>query len=431
MRMQRCPYCGAENSVKRSACYQCRKALRPEGARPTQPAAASRWDAIETARGGPRKRALRPARDATSPSAPRAPAAKRERPRSYMPPVRSALGHVRRMGVFFRELHILTESGIAIGPACRELERHAPGKLRGLAREMAQAVDAGQPISSVMQEHRDLLYPWHIGVVRAAEAGGFLPEAFDQIAHGYEVEWETRSALRLRLFFYVFMGVPALLLVIPSILMLAQPIPKDGWTPELAIETVVHHFRTVSLPIAVGLVALVVIWQALTATAWLQGVQERIVLRLPLVGRVAKAAALDRYLATLGLMMRGGLPIGRAAEEAALAAGNAGLTPRLLEMVPMLREGTPLSSALTETRAFDRETLSMAATGEVSGRLPDMLARAAGYYREENDAKRRMLLRVAQVMFGVLWLSVFGAVALIGVRTYFNFAFRIFDWMME
>jgi len=431
MRMQNCPHCGAENSARRNTCYQCQRPLSSQPEDQSPPAARSRWDMIETQPGAPKQRSLRPMPEAISSPAARAPAAGRPRPRSYMPVARRGLTHVRRMGVFFRGLHTLTRSGIALASACREMARQAPGRLRGLAQEMAQAAEAGQPISSVMERHRNLFYPWHIGVVRAAETGGFLPEAFDQIAQAYEVEWETRSALRLRLFVYLFFGLPAVLLVIPSILMLRQPIPKEGWNPQLAIQTVLYHSRTVSLPIAVGILAAALVWQILGATAWFQGVQQQIVFRLPVVGRLARATALDRYLATLGLMLRGGLAIAEAAEQAALAAGHAVLTPRLLQIVPAVREGMPLSQALGAARLLDADTVNMALTGEASGRLPDMLARAAGYYRQENEVKRRMLLRSAGIVIGVLWLCVAGAVFLIGVRTYLDFVFRLADWMMQ
>ena len=333
--------------------------------------------------------------------------------------------------MFFRELHTLTRTGISIAAACREVERRSPSNLRPVARDMAQAAESGETISEALAEHRSLFYAWHLGVIRAAEAGGFIPEAFEQIAHAYEVEWETRSALRLRLFVYGTLGTPAVLLSAPLILTIAQPIPAEGWTPQSVIDTVGHYFRTVSLPVAAGLVAIMLIWQMLQATLWFQTVQQMIVLRLPLVGRVAKTAALDRYLATLGLMLRGGLPIASAAEEASLAAGNPVLTPKLLDLVPGLREGVPLSRLLAETRVFDSDTLNMASTGEVSGSLPDMLARASAYYREENEAKRRMLLRLAGVLFGVLWICVFGALIYVGLQTYFDFAFRTYDWMME
>jgi len=283
----------------------------------------------------------------------------------------------------------------------------------------------------VMSQHLDLFYPWHIGLVRAAQAGGYLPEAFDQIAHAYEVEWQTRSALLSRLYFYVVFGLPPILVVIPLILMLNEPIPKEGWTPETVYETAAHYFRTVSLTAVVILAALVLIWQAFSATAWFQGIQQRIVIRLPVVGRVARAAALDRYLATLGLLLRGGIPVAEAADEAASAAGNASLSLKLMQVGPAVRDGLALAIALESTGTFDRDTLNMAATGEVSGSLPAMLSRAAGYHREEQEIKRRMLLRVAGIAFGLLWLCLVGVIGYLGLKVYFDFAFRVMDWMMQ
>jgi general secretion pathway protein F len=348
-----------------------------------------------------------------------------------MPTFRRPLLHIRRMGTFFRHLHELTRAGISIASACDQLSHRAPGRLRGLAAEMAAEAAAGQSISAVMERHPDLFYPWHIGLVRAAQAGGYLPEAFEQIALAYEAEWETRSALLWRLFFYLIFVLPLVLIVIPLILMLRQPIPREGWTFPQLLGVALHYLRIVSLPILIGLLALFLIGQAITATAWFQGLQQRLLLRLPVIGRVARATALDRYLATLGLLIRGGLPVAEAGEQAAQAAGNAALTPQLMQAAAAVREGVPLSQALESSGAFDRDTLHMAATGEVSGTLPEMLARAAGYYREEHSAKRRLLVRIGGIAFGVFWLIVIGALGIWGALSYFDFMFRGLDWMTQ
>jgi type II secretory pathway component PulF len=427
MRMQGCPHCGAENSVRRTKCYQCQGVLTTTDDGPA-PVASSRFEVIERVRGRPARRVLRPAQDASLSSAPEARAAPDAVTRAYAPPIRRPLRHVRRMSQFFRQLHAMTRSGMAIGPASRELERRGPRDLRVVARQIRDAAEKGEPISSAMEHNRHLFYAWHLGLVRAAEAGGFLPEAFDQIAHAYEVEWETRSALRLRLFIYTFFGLPAILLVLPIVRFMQQPIPRiDDWDTAYVIHEVLIQARNTSLPIAVGIIAAVLLWQALNATAWFAGIQQRLVMRLPIIGRLAQTHALDRYLATLGLMLRGGVPLGEAAEQASLAAGHAVLTPKLLATVPLLREGVPLSQALADARLVDADVLSMAATGETSGALPDMLTRAATYYRRENEAKRRMLLRAAGIAIGVLWLSLAGALFITGYLTYFDFLFRAGD----
>jgi general secretion pathway protein F len=338
------------------------------------------------------------------------------------------------MGVFFRSLQMLTQSGVVIGAACREMARQAPRNLRGLAEEMGQAADAGDPITTALERHRGLLYPWHIGILRAAEAGGFLPDAFDEIARAYETEWETRASLRPRLFFYVFLGLPAMLLVLPVVLYLRQPIPDfDQWDTQYVIDGLLGRFYAVSLPILIGIVVALVVWRLLSATSWFQGLQQRIVLRLPVVGRLARATALERYLSVMGLMLRGGLPIAEAAEHGAHASGHAVLMPRLLEIVPMLREGIPLSQAVGAIGVLDADTLGMAATGEASGALPEMLTQAATYYRKDNDAARRMLLRAAGIAIGVVWACLAGALFITQVVSYFDFLFRAGDkmWMEQ
>jgi type II secretory pathway component PulF len=429
MRMAACPHCGAQNSIKRATCYQCEQPLTPEQTTAPEsterPQAASRWEAIGTETG----RAPVPPMTSTSPSSVQAPA--EWRPRRFVPARRQALRHVREMGIFFRQLHAQTKAGITLTAACRELERSAPARMRPMAGAMTAATDAGSPISEVLDHYATFFYPWHLGIIRAAESAGFLPEAFDQIAQAYETEWETRAALRLQTFFYTTFGLPAVLIALPLILTVAQPIPEEGWTPQTLIATIIHLFQTISLPIAAGLLVLLLVWQGLQSTAWFQAVQQKVVLRLPLVGRVARAAALDRYMGTLGLMLRGGLPIARAAEEAAYAAGNAELTPKLLDFVPQLREGVPLARLLAESRLFDTDTLNMAATGETTGALPDMLTRAAGYYRADTESRRKILLQVAKVAFFLLWAGIAGGLFFLGLRTYFDFAFRTYDWMME
>ena len=437
MRMQKCPECGADNSIKRTTCYHCQKALLAPEQEPSAPAASSRWEALEPLHGQATRRVLRPAPDAAfaaAASRDEAPSAARPAPGRYVPSARRSLAHIRRMSQFFRQLATMTRSSLSLAAACRELQRTAPKRLRSLAAEMLEAAEKGAPISSAMERSQHLFYPWHLGLVRAAESGGFLPEAFDRIAYAYEVEWETRSALRLRLFVYVFFGLPAMLLVLPVVRFLQQPIPEiDSWDAQYVIDGLLAQVRSVSLPIAIGIIAVVLVWQLLGATAWFQGVQQCIVVRLPLVGSLARTHALDRYLSTLGLMLRGSVPLGEAAEQAALSAGHAVLTPKLLHIVPALREGVPLSQALGAERLLDADALGMAATGEASGALPDMLTRAADYYRLDNEAKRRMLLRAAGIAVGVLWLSLAGALFISGYLTYFDFLFRAGDklWMEQ
>ncbi len=192
-----------------------------------------------------------------------------------------------------------------------------------------------------------------------------------------------------------------------------------------------RNARAVCIPVVVGLICFIVVWQLLGATAWFQTLQQRVAIRLPFIGNIARRAALERYAATLGLMLRAGVPVALAAEEAALAAGHAALTPRLLDAASALRSGARLSQALAQAGVFGRETLGMIATGDESGETPDMLERVASYYRQENEGARRIVRRASWAVVGGLWSVLAGAIVIIGFRTYVGYIFRIDDWMRQ
>jgi MSHA biogenesis protein MshG len=437
MRMQKCPQCGADNSIKRTTCYQCQHGFtshvvaRSKGIEPPRkPEANSRWEAIE-----PVKRpAARPIQEsvpvrverppAEAMARPPAQAAPKPRPRGIVAP-RSSIKHVREIAQFYRELHSLIKAGITFSTACRELEHRLPHRFRPLVREMGVAADAGKPVSSVLENYRHLIYPWHLGVVRAAESAGALPEALDQIASAYELEWQTRAEVALRVFFYCGLGIPVLMLVLPVILMMNQPMPAHGdWTIEMTITYLRRFFLTASLPLGASVIVLMMTWRMLSATAWFQAVQHRVVLLIPVIGHVSKTGAVARYLSTLAMLLKAGVPVSDSADEAAMAAGNAALTPRLLAVSSKVQAGAPLAQALQETRVFDGDTLRLAGTGEMTGALPEMLGRAAQYLRDKHESQRRMLMRAAGVAFTLAAGIVVGYIVLWGFRSYFDFVFR-------
>jgi len=438
MRVQQCPHCGAENSAKRTTCYQCQAAFtsytvarreQPKGGK--RPAANSRWEAIEPVKRPPPPRPLSESVSARVEPAPTETPPPIAPPRRAVVKPRSSIKHVRDMAMFYRNLHALLKAGINLAAACHQLELRVPFRFRGLAREMATAAEAGKPVSSVLENYRELIYPWHLGVVQAAESAGSLPEAVDQIATAYEEEWKTRAQIALRLFLYGNVGLPLVLIAIPIILTINQPFPKEGWTHEYTLQLLRRFFLTISLPIGLGLLAFLVIWKILSGTAWFQAIQHRAVLLIPVVGEVSKTGARGRYLSTLAMLLKAGVPLSESVEEAAMAAGNAAITPRLLTIAPKVQRGVPLAQAMQETRVFDGDTLRLAGTGEMTGSLPEMLGRAAQYCLEKHESQRRNLMKLAGVAFTFAFGVIVCIVVVWGARSYFYAMFRGLEWLEQ
>jgi general secretion pathway protein F len=115
------------------------------------------------------------------------------------------------------------------------------------------------------------------------------------------------------------------------------------------------------------------------------------VLRLPLVGRIVRNVNSARFAATLATLTGAGVPLLRALEAARATLANAVLSRAALEAMAAVREGSPLARALGATGAFPPVLIHLAASGEATGELAQMLSRAAGNLSREVE-RRAMVL---------------------------------------
>jgi general secretion pathway protein F len=123
-------------------------------------------------------------------------------------------------------------------------------------------------------------------------------------------------------------------------------------------------------------------------------------LNLPVAGPLLRILNTARFAGTLAILVGSGVPMLRALQAAGETVGNLSLRTRISEATDRVREGLSLSRALrnpdeaaTGRRGFPPVLIHLIASGESTGRLPDMLARAAEMHSRE--AERRALLLTA------------------------------------
>jgi general secretion pathway protein F len=106
-------------------------------------------------------------------------------------------------------------------------------------------------------------------------------------------------------------------------------------------------------------------------------------LRLPLIGRLARGYNAARFGGTLALLAGAGVPILKALQAAAETLGNRAMRNDALDALVQVREGAPLASALAGKKRFPGLLAMFARLGEQTGQLPRMLDRAAAQMSAE------------------------------------------------
>jgi general secretion pathway protein F len=105
---------------------------------------------------------------------------------------------------------------------------------------------------------------------------------------------------------------------------------------------------------------------------------DRLIFRLP--GNIIQSLYFGRFTRTLGFLLEGGLPVLKALELAGRSVGNKLIELRIIDAGKKVAEGARISASL---EGFPPVLLQLITTGERSGRLIEVLRKAADSYEEE------------------------------------------------
>jgi general secretion pathway protein F len=118
---------------------------------------------------------------------------------------------------------------------------------------------------------------------------------------------------------------------------------------------------------------------------------DNVILRVP--GNIMQSLYLGRFTRTLGFLLEGGLPVLRALELSAKSVGNRILEAGIMKAAERVAEGARLSASL---EGFPPVLLQLMSTGERSGKLTEILTKAADSYEEEFTRKVQRALSLLE-----------------------------------
>ena len=149
---------------------------------------------------------------------------------------------------------------------------------------------------------------------------------------------------------------------------------------------------------------------------------DAISLKLPVIGGVVHDAVIARFSRTLSTTFAAGVPLVDALESTAGAAGNAVYARAIQRIKDDVTAGITLANAIRGTGIFPTMLLQMAAIGEESGSLDDMLGKVADHYETAVDnavdslssLMEPMIMAVLGVLVGGLMIAMYLPIFMLG-----------------
>ncbi|HRY16597.1 MAG TPA: type II secretion system F family protein, partial [Candidatus Competibacteraceae bacterium] len=135
----------------------------------------------------------------------------------------------------------------------------------------------------------------------------------------------------------------------------------------------------------------------------------RILLKLPLVARLTRGANTARFARTFSILMASGVPVLEAMRISAQVLSNLPMREAVEQAAVRVKEGASLQKAISNSGYFPPMTVQLIASGEASGRLENMLERAAVQQERETETLVAALLGIFEPML----ILVMGGVVLV------------------
>ncbi|GMG86661.1 type II secretion system F family protein [Biformimicrobium ophioploci] len=146
-----------------------------------------------------------------------------------------------------------------------------------------------------------------------------------------------------------------------------------------------------------------------------QEIFDKLALRMPIFGDITYNSISARFARTLSTTFAAGVPLIDALKSVAGATGNVVYEEATMQIRDSVATGIPLNAAIRSTGLFPSMLIQMAAIGEESGALDDMLAKCADFYEEAVDnavdnltaLMEPMIMAVLGILIGGLMIAMY------------------------
>lgn len=329
---------------------------------------------------------------------------------------KSARIRLSDMAVFCRQLAISVNSGLSLREALEGIyEDMDIAPLKRILNDIIRKLHDGIQFSRAVADHPRVFSPVFIGMIRAAEEAGSLPETLDRLAAYMESSDKLRRKIKSLMAypafvagFFVLICLVMVLAIIPRFQKifgdLNSELPKFTQAVFSVNNYIVTHFILI-----VGVFALLLAGYILYGRTKHGGLQiARVKLDLPVSGSCLKRYIIARVCRCLSIMLKSGVPVSTALKIVAKIGDNLAIEQALIDAHSKIISGSSIAAGLSHSNIFPALLIRMLNVGESAGKLPDVLDRVSDAYEDQVEAaittSTALLEPVIITIFGMMVL---------------------------
>lgn len=322
------------------------------------------------------------------------------------------------LSLLTRQLATLLAAGLTVEQSLTALIEAAEEPVtREVLSGVKTEIIGGISLANALGSYSRSFPGFYRALVQGGEESGALPAVLQHLADYLDTRQALKQKTSLALLYPALVTVVAILIVtgllvyvVPQVTQVFQYSRQDlPLLTRALIES--SNFLRVSWPYLVAFLAAgslaghAALGRDACRYRW-----HALLLRTPWLGPLIRSSNTSRLASTLSILLGGGVPLLTALNSGARVMSNVVMCKAIEDTIEHVREGVVFSRALRNTRVFPALLIHLVASGEMSGKLAQMLDRAA---QLETRALERRLAVFLTLLEPVMILVMGGIVLLI------------------
>ncbi|MBT8078669.1 MAG: type II secretion system inner membrane protein GspF [Gammaproteobacteria bacterium] len=318
------------------------------------------------------------------------------------------------LAVITRQLATLSQSGLPLEEALLAVsQQNDQPRTKSILLGVRSKVMEGHTLADGLADFPQAFPDLYRATVAAGEQSGHLDVVLERLAEFTESRQVLQQQVRNALIYPIALVVTAVGIIS---FMLAYVVPKvvyifENYGQELPLLTrimitssdIIRDYWIVIIAV-IGIVIVAI--RKLLKQEGPRRKYHRMLLRLPVIRKLTQGINTARFTQTLSILSGSGVPILEALRIGSQVIVNIPMREAVEEASLRVREGAMISKSLAASKLFPPLTMHLISSGEASGKLEEMLARAASNQEREVDGLIATLLGILQPLLVIVMAAI-------------------------
>jgi len=316
---------------------------------------------------------------------------------------------------FTYKLAEMCSAGLPIIRCLETLEEQTQNRsFRRILSDIRQSVATGSSLRDAFGKHGNIFSNFFLGMLEAGESSGRLSETLQASAIYLEKQADFRHKVKSAFAYPIIVGIMCFLVVAFLVIFVVpvfskmyrqMHVPLPG--PTQALITLSNTVRSGWWAIPLIVIGTSLLLKLLWKKANLKTRWDSFKLHMPVLAKFYRLAVASGFIRTFAMLASAGVSLVKALEVAGAVVDNAKITEITGQLQKSIQKGNTITDSLKNFDIFPPVIIQLAASGEESGTLSDMLDKGANFLDKDiNRMLKSLLVKIEPTMTIILGLIV-------------------------